>query len=148
MTPAVLQCTSCGSDVPVEGDTSTCPECGETYPTEGLAGSSSPTPQQTGKSAEMDVLQFWRMLGARPYKLSTPGRPRGVSRGVPDFLVFGADCDRAPELLFHEVKAGSGRLSEHQEEFRAYAEAAAIPVVVGDASAAAEFLGLNPTEAI
>lgn len=139
---ATLVCTACGQDVPVTGATVTC-SCGEIYRGLGDLAGSTATPQEEGKSGEEKAIDFWRGLGAAVYKLSQPSRARGMTRGVPDLLIFGRGSRLAPPVAFHEVKSGSGRLTRHQERFRELCQEAGVPHVVGDAKAAAEFLGLE-----
>lgn len=141
MTPAVLQCTSCGSDVPVEGDTSTCPDCGETYPTEGLAGSSAPAVE----SEKEEQLAGRRLMEAvRPdaaiYDTSQPHQAK-ITPGVPDWIVF------TPEegLFFFEWKREGGRLSDPQRRFRALCRQACLPYKCGTRHDLARFLDLEET---
>lgn len=153
----------CGSDVPMHPDKlrSTCEACGTTYdlktmsviPGSGDDGASATSEraraaQATGKQAERDTIEFYRRLGCVVYETSQYGKPKGMSPGIPDLLVFAGHCSRAPTgFWFHEVKGGENpRQSDAQQEFEAHADAAGVPYVLGDARAGAVFLGLIPQE--
>lgn len=149
-----LLCNNCGTEIPVEDPSSsvTCPECGDTYPldfpkiSEPVEPSSLPSEEE--KSTEQRVITFYQSLGCTVYETSQAQKPVGMSKGIPDLIVFGAFSQKAPaRFWFHEVKrAGADpRQTQRREqrEFEEYCEAAGIPYVLGDATAAAQFFGFE-----
>lgn len=141
MTPSLI-CQQCSAETALGGETTTCRGCGTEYKTGELSGRASG--RQRGTSEEWRVRDFYRRMGCAPYKLSQPQRAK-MSKGVPDFYVFRADCrlDVPAAAWWHEVKAGSAIPSPEQRQFLALCDQASVPYVVGDAVAAAEFLGLE-----
>lgn len=89
-----------------------------------------------GKATEKAVLSVYRMMGATVWKTSQPRQPRGMTAGLPDLLVF-LPVSETVEFFFHEVKGGRGVLSPAQREFKAFAEAAGLTVIVGGTHEAA-----------
>lgn len=114
--------------------------------------------QAIGKAEQQHVVALYRSVGAQVYVLGTtrrkgdrcphcqafvPNRDHGTHQtpGVPDLAVFlppkGAEPAR---FVWHEVKAGSGRLSGDQTIFRDWCTATDSEHVVGGLDAAIAYL--------
>lgn len=147
-----VTCTRCGTDIKPNGSKVVdCPECDETYRLPFAVGggrqeSRSRTPE-TEKSTERKTIEFYRSLGCAVYETSQAQKPVGMTKGIPDLMVFAGDYSKAPApMWFHEVKRpGRGRAGQSPEQatFENLCETAGIPYVLGDATAAAQFLGFE-----
>lgn len=111
-----------------------------------------------GKAEQKHVAALYRTVGADVYELGTtrsrggrclkcgafvPNRDMSTRQtpGIPDLLVFLPTRGAEPTLmLWHEVKAGSGRLSADQQKFRSWCQAAHVEHVTGGLDAAIAYL--------
>ncbi len=116
--------------------------------------------KQPERTEQAHVIKLYRSIGAAVYVIGTtrkrgeicphcktfvPNTDHGTRQtpGLADLLVFLAPHPRvsfAPELLFHEVKAPRGRMSDEQKAFREACIQASVAHVVGGLDAAIEFL--------
>ena len=114
--------------------------------------------QAIGKAEQQHVVALYRSVGAQVYVLGTtrrrgdrcpschafvPNRDHGTHQtpGVADLAVFLPHrSDDPARFLWHEVKAGSGRLSADQVIFRDWCVATGIEHVVGGLDAAIAYL--------
>lgn len=133
---------NCGTEVEVDGPRPKCPneDCGNVFNLGGQGLGLAPSAQSQGKTTEEEVRDFYTRIGCAVYKASAVGRTVGVSKGIPDLIVFGND--RHPGMWFHEVKSGGASLSDEQRAFQEECHKAGIPHVVGNAMDAADYLGL------
>lgn len=158
-----VECPDCGEDVPPNGTKVVdCPSCGETVtfpfavhgpggspPDRGSSGSTGRSAAQAsaskqGMRAEEAAVKFYRRVGCQVYEIRPLARMKGISKGIPDLTVFAGEFGGAPApMWYHEVKAGDSRQSPEQQEFQERCEEAGIPYVLGDARAAARFLGFD-----
>lgn len=147
-----ITCTLCNTEIEPKGTRVVdCPECGETYRLPfavGKGGSSSAPRPETEKTTEQKAIEFYQAVGCAVYKTSQAQKPVGMSKGIPDLIVFAGDYSKAPApAWYHEVKR-PGRdprqgQSPEQATFEQHCEAAGIPYILGDATAAAQFLGFE-----
>lgn len=120
----------------------------------------APRRQQPERTEQQHVVKLYRSIGAAVYVLGTtrqrgercphckafvPNTDHGTHQtpGVPDLFVFlppAPRISRVPELLFHEVKAPRGRMSDEQKAFREACLQSSTAHVVGGLDAAIEFL--------
>lgn len=142
-------CPACNTDFRPEGERPTCPDCGETLDLSSLGIETGLSGGQE-KSVERRCIELYRTLGCVVYKTSQPQRPVGVSKGIPDLLVFRADCTcDVPELWFHEVKPtdelelAEAKQSDEQGAFEALCGEAGVTYLLGGVGTAARFLGLD-----
>lgn len=117
------------------------------------------TSQAIGKAEQQHVVALYRSVGAQVYVLGTtrrkgdrcpschafvPNRDHGTHQtpGVADLAVFlpHRGADDPARFVWHEVKAGSGRLSREQAIFREWCTATELEHVVGGLDAAIAYL--------
>lgn len=114
--------------------------------------------QQSERTEQANVIKLYRAVGGKVYVIGTtrkkgercphckqfvPNTDHGTHQtpGLADLLVFFETRGDVPgAVLFHEVKAARGRLSDDQKVFRALCQATATAHVVGGLDAAIEFL--------
>lgn len=125
MTPAHIPCT-CGTDVPVTGGETRCPECGTTYPTEGLGGASGRTEGRSEKQVQLRIKDALDGMGFHVSDLSQP-RASMQTPGLPDLYVMHPNWGVA---LWVEVKGPTTPLSGAQKAWHSLAELAGANLVV------------------
>lgn len=153
MTARALEC-SCGAELDVSdargGDRVTCARCGSEWElppgVEGVAR----VEVEDEKAVERDVIRAYRRVGCKVWKTSQPQRAVGMTKGLPDLVVFrGEGPGELPSLWFHEVKPTDDlsearrRQTDEQEEFEVACGEAGVPYVLGGARPAAEFLQMH-----
>jgi hypothetical protein len=113
---------------------------------------------EIGKAEQRAVAALYRTVGGDVYELGTT-RSRGgrcvrcaafvpnrdmttrQTPGLPDLLVFLPPRGAEPAVqVWHEAKAGSGRLSPAQQKFRSWCQAAHVEHVTGGVDAAIAYL--------
>lgn len=111
-----------------------------------------------GKAEQRHVTALYRAVGGDVYELGTtrsrggrclrcaafvPNRDMSTRQtpGIPDLLVFLPPRGDQPSVqLWHEVKAGRGRLSPEQQKFRSWCQAAHVEHVTGGVDDAITYL--------
>lgn len=86
--------------------------------------------RQPEKAVQTAIKTYLRLRGARVYDTSQP-RAAMVTAGLADLIVFDPRCG----LVFVEVKAPFGRLTEAQLTFAAACRSARVPYLVSHSAA-------------
>lgn len=136
MTPAKLECRSCGTEIPVDGDAVACPnpDCDRTY--EGLAGlgGSGGRPSSRGgrleEDVQLEIVQEMESLGFHVSTLDQGYRGDRSTRqtpGIPDLYLMHPQWELA---LWVEVKGEKTPVQKSQEAWHAIAGASGVNVTI------------------